>query len=139
MGCIFNAMLRLSCDIYTETATQDEYSGQFISVWALSETVGCAVTAVAAKGKSGAAIEMYKAGYKYDNFMYVDVPVRVTETSRITNILDISGVSLYQEPNGSPTVFEVVGATPNIDGAFGQVIGYRLLCNRSEVQEMNND
>lgn len=142
MGCLFSSMLPLKCDIWVQVNAQDDESGEFVRSWQYSDTVNCAMTSISTKGKDGAALEVTRYSsdvYKYESLIYLTFAKSVSENARITNVVDQSGNQLYMEPvTGNSMVFEILGKTPVLDGPFGQVWGYKYLCNRSIVQEMNN-
>jgi predicted acetyltransferase len=62
----------------------------------------------------------------------------IDESSRIVNLKSNSGELLYTEPTGLSTIFEIIGKAAVLDGIYGNILGYKLLCDRSEVQEMLN-
>jgi len=144
LSCLFGSTLTFLCDVQLQSNSQNDETGEFIREWAFSETIKCNVLSVSTKGKDGASIESVKAydRYKYDEFLYLTIgkkPNQIKENSRISNIRSVSGEVLYYEHlMGTPTVFEIIGVTPVIDGPFSQVLGSKLLCNRSQVQEANN-
>jgi len=140
MSCFFGSLLTMRCDVLSQTTEQDENSGEFIRTWGASESIACSVAPVSNKGRQGAAKEEFSHGKAlYDQYIYIVTYIDVTEGSRITNIRDSSDNVAYQESRTSePTIFEVLGKTPIIDGMFGSIQGYKMLCNRAEVQENSN-
>lgn len=138
MSCLFAATLPFRCEVWIEQSVQDVDTGQFLRVWELDQTVNCGVEPATTSGKSSASTEEYSNRFKYDQYIYITTSQSIAESSRITNIKTISGTAVFLEPEGNPTIFEIVGKNPEIESVFGNILGYKMLCNRSEVQEMTN-
>lgn len=142
MSCLFSSTLPYLCDIWTQANEQDEDSGEFIRTWTLAETARCSIVSISTKGKDGASLEVSRYSsdvYKYEEMVYVTMAKDIGENSRIVGIRSPDGTMLYAEGlTLEPTVFEVLGKTPVITDPFGGASGYKYLCGRSIVQEMNN-
>ncbi len=140
MSCLFSAGMQFSCEVWDEVSLQDPDPGQFIRVWEKLTTTKCDISLIPTTSRRSPVQEMYvKKSFSYENYLYITIPISIKETSRITNIQTKLGESLFQEITGLPTIFEVLGKEPAIDGGFGKILGYTIFCNRSEVQEMSNE
>ncbi len=134
-SCLFGAAMPFRCEIWTETLSQDEFSGQFIRLWELDATVNCNVESVESRGRNGSDLEVSSKQYKYERYVYITVSNNVKENARISNVRTKSGILVFDEKNDDPTIFEIIGKTPALDQIFGGILGYKLLCNRAEVQD----
>lgn len=130
--------MQFKCDIWTDVSEQDALTGQFLRVWQFEQTVPCSIKSVGSQGRRGQADETMGKKFEQSSYLYIITNTKVIDSSRITNIRTKDDVVLYTELNGNETIFEVIGVTPEIDGAFGKLLGHKVLCNRSEVQEMDN-
>lgn len=85
------------------------------------------------RGKDSGTAEVYKNIYQMMDFIRVKTMQQVDESYRIGNIRDASGSIAWTEPDGSATLFDIVGVTPSFD-PFGQFMEYEIFCNRAQAQ-----
>lgn len=142
MSCLFDSSLQFKCDIWEETRTQDENTGQIIRSFTKTGTFKCGIVAVSTQGKDGASLENSKKRdiSKYDQFLYLTMNRNFSENCRVSNIRTQKDATLYIEPiTNEATVFDIIGKTPVVDNIFGNSLGFKYLLNRSNMQGMTNE
>lgn len=136
-GCLTGATYSHKVDILAPTVTQNQLTGQLEKVWSYTETISCSAESIqtdaVSDDSSGKKFQDEYSEYEYIN-IHMGKPL--SKRTRVFNIRTDSGTSLwpqYERP-GVSVVFEVQGCLPILN-PFGQIIEYKILAKRAEVQE----
>lgn len=103
-------------DVMSITTAQSP-SGEIQRDWTLSTTnVPCYARPLRATGTRLAGTgERWGEEYADMGTIKVHCAIKLDRSSRITNIRDVNGVVIWQEPNGTPTIFNVTGSSPVVE------------------------
>lgn len=135
---LIDSVLSMKMDVYKQTEKQDPDSGSIVKEWIYYKTVDCSAKGVVSNSSSTRtnSIQSFGNKYNYEEILQVRTVGRLTFREKVTNIRDSKNNPIWVElnyPSESPTVFEVIGSTPVIDG-FGNIIAYNSVVKRSENQ-----
>lgn len=134
MSCLFGTQYVHTADVYTPTVVDNKISGKKVKQWSLDSTINCYANAVSKNSISGSAGEKVATLYqRYTNIRVISNE-RVGTANRISNIC-FKGEPIWVEDDGTPTLFDVTGYIPVID-AFGGIMGYEMICERSSEQNI---
>jgi len=138
---IVDSILTMSMDIYRQTNSQNEDTGEIKKEWTYYKTIPCHakgnISNTSSTARSGNQ-QSFGAKYNNEQILQVRTNERLTYRIKITNIKDSAGNVIWSEinfPTESPTVFEIIGITPMTD-PFGNVVGYNNTIMRSENQKI---
>lgn len=131
------AKYAMQIDIYTVQLAQDKSTGQIIRQWVYTETLPCLAKSIISSGVRTPSNDRTIADrYVIEEIIKVMTLEKLPRNAKITNIRDLKGNVLWEEAevvNNPPTIFNIVGSTPIIDG-FGQILEYENTLQRSDIQ-----
>jgi hypothetical protein len=138
---LVGTILSMKVDIYVQQDSQDSDTGALKKNWVLDRTVQCFAKGNISNSSTGRGSDRQKYGTRYRDVESISVRVGefISHREKLVNIRSQKDETLWFElnyPTSTPTVFEVVGNTPIMD-PFGSVLGYNLMCARSENQTID--
>ena len=137
---LIESLLPFQLDLYTQTDTQDPDTGALKKEWNFFKTIPCSAKGMISNSTSTRTGDRQFLDNKYRNEQMIQVRTveKINIRHKITNIRNKNGEVIWTElnyPTETPTVFEVVGATP-ISDPFGVSMGYNIVAKRSENQQI---
>ena len=127
-------------DVYKQFDSQDADTGAIIKEWQFDRTVPCYAKGIISNSATGRGGDRQQLSSKYENVQVIEVrsSEKLTLREKISNVRTEHGIVIWTEldfPTETPTVFEVIGATPMTD-PFGDVLAYSSTLKRSENQQI---
>lgn len=133
----------MSADIYYATKQQNDF-GEITRSWTKNRSIMCSAIKQNPNSRTSNFIDV-KMNIQYDIVInirtYEDVQksldnsiYKITDIL-ITNIKDASGNVVWKEDLTTATVFEISAIEPMLNTS-NNVMGYRILCTRSDSQEL---
>lgn len=140
MSIIVDAALSMQLDLYKQIDEQDPDTGAIKKQWIFYKTVPCYAKGIISNTTTARSGDRQVFNNKYENVQLIEIRTkdRLTTREKITNIRDNNNTPIWIEldyPSDTPTIFEVVGATPMTD-PFGTVLAYNTVAKRSENQQI---
>ena len=137
---LIESLLPFQLDLYNQTDTQDPDTGALKKEWNFFKTIPCSAKGMISNSTSTRTGDRQFLDNKYRNEQMIQVRTveKINIRHKITNIRNKNGEVIWTElnyPTETPTVFEVVGATP-ISDPFGVSMGYNIVAKRSENQQI---
>ena len=133
------AKYAMQMDLYRVQIAQDPNTGQVKRQWIYAETVSCLAKSIISSGvRTPSNDKTITDKYMIEEIIKVMTLNKLPRNAKVTNIRDMNGNVLWEEAevtNNPPTVFNVVGSTPIIDG-FGQILEYENTLQRSDIQNV---
>jgi hypothetical protein len=138
---LVGTILSMKVDIYVQQDTQDPDTGALKKLWVLDRTIPCFAKGNISNSSSGRGTDRQQYGTRYKDVESIQVRTAefISHREKLVNIRSEKDQTLWFElnyPTNTPTVFEVFGNTPIMD-PFGSVLGYNLMCQRSENQTID--
>lgn len=135
-GCITSSQFTMLVDIKSEVVVQDKLSGSIQKTFVLTDpNQKCKAVSAAGDKSLNVSTQTFGELYNEDDWVAVIVgpSVNVSKSSQVTNIRDANGTVVWEEEDGDPTVFNVLGIVPKMN-PFGVVVEKKLIVNRAESQ-----
>ena len=128
----------MTLDIYRQIEQQDINTGSIKKEWHYHRTIPCSAKGMVSNSASSRTGDKQILSNKYSNEQHLELRTleKLTTRDKITNICNKNGEVIWKEinfPTETPTVFEVVGATPITD-PMGNILAYNSTIKRSENQ-----
>lgn len=135
---IVASTLSMQLDLYAQTDLQDPETGALKKDWQYVRTIPCSAKGVISNSISTRSSDRQVMDNRYQNEQYVQLRTleKIDLRNKIANIRNKNDQTIWSElnyPTETPTVFEVVGATPVLD-PFGNILAYNSIIKRSENQ-----
>jgi hypothetical protein len=130
------AKYAMTMDVYRVQIAQSA-TGQVKREWIYAETVPCLAKSIISSGvRTPSNDRTVDARYLIEEIIKVMTLDKLPRNAKISNIKDLQGNVLWEEAevlNSPPTIFNIVGSTPILDG-FGQILEYENTLQRSDIQ-----
>ena len=135
---LIDSVFSMKLDVYKQIDSQDPETGEIKKEWQYYKTIPCHAKGVISNSATRGNGDVQTFGNKYMNEQLVEIRThdKMSIRDKVTNILSSDGVQIWTEldfPSNTPTVFEIVGATPLTD-PFGKIVAYNSIMKRSENQ-----
>lgn len=131
------AKYAMKMDLYRVQVAQDPNSGEITRKWSYTETIPCLAKSIISSGvRTPSNDRTISDRYMIEEIVKVMTLQKLPRNAKITNIRDLNDNVLWEEAEISgnpPTIFDIVGSTPIIDG-FGQILEYENTLQRSDIQ-----
>lgn len=136
-GCSVQAKYAMQVDLYQQVISQNENTGEIVRNWIYVRTIQCLAKSQISSGiRTPANDTNISKTYDAEEIIKVMTGERLSRKYRITKIRDLDENILWEDadiPGSPPTVFEVIGSTPILDG-FGQILEYESTLQRTKIQ-----
>lgn len=130
------AKYAMTMDVYRVQIAQSG-TGQVKREWIYAETVPCLAKSIISSGvRTPSNDRTVDSRYLIEEIIKVMTLDKLPRNAKISNIKDLQGNVLWEEAevlNSPPTIFNIVGSTPILDG-FGQILEYENTLQRSDIQ-----
>ena len=125
---LVKARYNMKADILTQTTTRDPDTRQVTRSWGYSETVLCQARSIASEGiRTVGSTEQFNLEYWDEDYVRMNVTKRISKRDRVKNIRHYrTNESQYNDDDGEPIVFEVLGVQP-VQDPFGRTVEYDVL------------
>jgi hypothetical protein len=137
---VVDAAFSMRMDLYRQIDSQDQNTGAIKKEWNYYKTVPCYAKGVISNTATARSGDRQMIGNKYENTQIIEVRTneKLSIRDKITNVRTDHGEVIWSEldfPNDTPTVFEVIGATPMTD-PFGDILAWNATLKRSDNQQI---
>jgi hypothetical protein len=140
-GCSVQAKYAMQLDLYQQVIKQDENTGEIVRNWLYVRTIQCLAKSQISSGiRTPANDKDISKTYDAEEIIKIMTGERLSRKYRVSKIRDLDENILWEEadiPGSPPTIFEVVGSTPILDG-FGQILEYESTLQRTKIQNAFN-
>lgn len=128
---LVQARYNMKADIYTQTTGRDPDTRQVTRTWSFNRTVRCQARSIASEGiRTVGSTEQFDEDYWNEDYVRMNVTYRMSKRDRVRNIRhDQSDESQYNDDDGNPIEFEVLGVQP-VQDPFGRTVEYDVLMFR---------
>lgn len=135
---LIDAVFSMKMDIYRQQEKQDPNTGSIKRSWSYYKSVPCHAKGVISNSATSRTgdYQVLKDKYVNEQIIVVRTEYKLSLNEKVTNIRSADETVIWTEmdyPSNTPTVFEVIGATPLTD-PFGNVIAFNSTLKRSENQ-----
>ena len=135
------AKYAMKLDVYRVQIDQDPNSGEIKRQWIYTETLPCLAKSIISSGvRSPSNDRTVDTQYRVEEIIKVMTLVKLPRNAKLSNVRDLNDKVLWEEAEISgnpPTIFDIVGSTPIIDG-FGQILDFETTVQRSDIQNALN-
>lgn len=141
MRCLTSAKYTMLVDVLNPTVRQDSESGEIRKIWTITKVgVPCTFHGILQGGiRVAGTTERFSDIYENIDWgkMVFGVGEPINKQSQITNVRDRFGNIIWREEeiqDSPPTIFDVQGVTPIVEGLRGRHTENTALVQRHEVQ-----
>jgi hypothetical protein len=131
------AKYAMKLDVYKVQTRQDTNSGEIRRQWLYTDSVSCLAKSIISSGvRSPSNDRSVDSQYRIEEIIKIMTLEKLPRNAKISNVRDINGKVLWEEAEISgnpPTIFDIVGSTPILDG-FGQILEFETTLQRSDIQ-----